>query len=153
MNFSVTEFFPGMGTLCAAFTSGLSRHGSVSVAGAAEIDGRYLRLFSDQHPEASTYLGSVTQYAPEEVSTPRSGLRCFLGGIPCSGASLAGRAKNAISSAEMHSSVGHLFLPTLHYIARHLPDLFVAENVPQYASTFSAKLIREYLTRLGYKLT
>jgi DNA (cytosine-5)-methyltransferase 1 len=153
MNFSITEFFPGMGTLCAAFASGLSRYGSVSVAGAAELDGRYLSMFSKQHPEASTFLGSVTQYAPEEISTSRRGLKFYLAGVPCVGASLAGRSKNAISSAEMHSSAGHLFLPTLHFIARHMPSCCVFENVPQYAKTFSAKLIREYLASLGYKMT
>ena len=152
--FNVTEYFPGMGTLCSPFTEGLRQHGSVKVSGAVELDTRYLRLFSRQHPEASTFLGSVTGYSPEEVSTgDANSVSIFVAGIPCTGASTAGRSKNHLSAAEMHPDVGHLFLPTLHYITRHLPDMVVFENVKQYATTFSAAAIRRHLTTLGYEIS
>ena len=151
--FNVTEFFPGFGTLCSPLTEGLRRFGTVKVAGAVELDGRYLRCFSRQHPEASTFLGSVTGYAPAEVSTgDRNTINVFLAGIPCTGASLAGRAKNHLSAAEMHEDVGHLFLPTMHYVTAHMPEICQFENVPQFATTFSAAAIRRHLTTLGYSI-
>lgn len=154
MKFAITEFFPGMGTLCAPFSRGLSRSGSVKVASAVELDGRYLKLFSEQHPEASTSLGSVTGYSPEETSTATGDdTRVFLAGIPCTGASMAGRNKNALTAAELHQDVGHLFIPTLHHITLHRPEVVVFENVPQYRTTFSAKAIRKHLIAIGYELT
>lgn len=153
--FSVQEFFPGMGTLAAPFCGGLSLHGAVSVAGAAELDGRYLDLFTMQHPEASTYLGSVTQYAPEELRTAAvaGAIRILVGGIPCSGASRSGVAKRHLTAAEMHPDVGALFLPFLHQVTISMPDLVVCENVPPYATSFSAQMIRSHLERLGYVIT
>jgi DNA (cytosine-5)-methyltransferase 1 len=152
--FALTEFFPGMGTLCAPFSRGLSLSGAVKVAGVVELDGRYLRLFSDQHPEASTMIGSVTGYAPEETSFPSgNAANIFLAGIPCTGASSAGISKNGLSCAEQHPDVGHLFLPTLHHISMHLPEGIVFENVPNYRTTFSADAIRAHLRALGYHFT
>lgn len=152
--FAITEFFPGMGTLCAPFSEGLKVHGEVRVSSAAEIDARYLGMFSRQHPEASTYLGSVAAYAPEEISAEaESAFTVFLAGVPCTGASLAGMAKNHLSAPEMHSDVGALFLPTLHYITMHKPMLVCFENVPNYANTLSARLIRSHLAILGYEVT
>ena len=143
-----------MGTLTSPLIEGLVRHGSASVSAVAELDGRYLSLFSRQHSEASTFLGSVTNYAPEELLTAaRDAVRVFVAGIPCTGASLAGRSKNGLAAAEMHQDVGALFLPFLHQVSLSLPDVIVCENVAQYASTFSATVIRQHLSRLGYSIT
>ena len=101
-------------------------------------------------PGASTYLGSVTSYSPEEVSTSDAGtLNIFVAGIPCTGASLVGRSKNHLSAAEVHKNVGHLFLPSCHCITRHMPHVVVFESVKQYATTFSANVIRRHLAMLG----
>lgn len=153
--FQITEFFPGMGTLCSPFVEGLSAFGSVSIGGAVELDGRYLSMYSQQHPEASTALGSVLNYAPEEVVFPATSpgvVSVFLAGIPCTGASKSGRSKNHLAAAEMHPDVGALFLPFLHRITLALPDIVVVENVPDYAKTVSAGMIRDHLARLGYFL-
>ena len=144
-----------MGSLCAPFSDGLSRHGSVSVTGAAELDGRYLSIFSRQHPEASTFLGSVANYAPEELSSPSSvgSVSLFIAGIPCTGASKSGISKNKLACAELHKDVGALFLPFLHRVTLAKPDVIVCENVPPYANTFSTKAIRSHLTRIGYEIS
>lgn len=153
-SFAITEFFPGIGTLCSPFVEGLGRHGPVRIAGAVELDGRYLQLYSDRHPEASTALGSVLAFAPEETVFPSSGdeTSIFLAGIPCTGASAAGRAKNRLEAPELHPEVGALFIPFLHHVTASVPDLIVAENVPLYAGTLSARLIRSHLSRLGYSI-
>lgn len=154
MTFALTEFFPGFGSLCASLSEGLARFGDVRVAGAVELDGRYLRLFSKQHPESSTFLGSVTGYAPAETSLPQpEATTIFVAGVPCQGASKSGAAKNHLSAAEMHADVGHLFLPTLHHISQKRPMLCVLENVPAYKHTVSAAIIRTFLAKLGYSVT
>lgn len=150
--FSITEMFTGMGTLAHAFAKGLARFGKVRFAGACELEPRYLGVFSRQHEECSTAGGNVTSYAPEELSFPSNGTRVFIAGIPCTGASVAGRSKNGLDAAEDHSAVGHLFLAVLHHIRLHRPDLCVFENVPPYANSFSATVIRQTLKAAGYHL-
>lgn len=72
-------------------------------------------------------------------------------GLPCSGASLAGRAKRGLSHAEDHPDVGHLAAPALALIAQLNPVAAIFENVPQYANTASASIIRKQLMDLGYE--
>lgn len=71
-------------------------------------------------------------------------------GIPCSGASLAGRAKNGAGMAEEHAHVGHLIVGTLALVARLNPAVAIFECVTQYARTASAALMRAQLRDLGY---
>lgn len=52
-------------------------------------------------------------------------------GLPCSGASSAGRAKNAISLPEAHPFVGHLVAGAVAIIAKLNPVCIVLENVPK----------------------
>lgn len=71
-------------------------------------------------------------------------------GIPCTGASLSGRAKNGTSCAEAHPDVGHLVVAFLAIIAKVNPALVVLENVVPYANTASMFIIRHQLRDLGY---
>jgi DNA (cytosine-5)-methyltransferase 1 len=71
-------------------------------------------------------------------------------GIPCSGASRAGKSKHAISMMEAHPEVGHLVVSFLMLIQRLQPAVIVLENVPEYADSASAQLIRQHLRDMGY---
>lgn len=71
-------------------------------------------------------------------------------GLPCSGASLAGRAKRGIPVPEAHPEVGHLVVAALALVARLNPLACLFENVVPYASTASAFLLRHQLRDLGY---
>lgn len=71
-------------------------------------------------------------------------------GLPCSGASVAGRAKKALDHPEAHEHVGHLVVPFLAIIAKVNPTAIVLENVPQYANSASMWIIRHQLRDLGY---
>ncbi|MDD2766077.1 MAG: DNA cytosine methyltransferase [Opitutaceae bacterium] len=154
MRFAITEMFPGLGTLTDPFARGLRKHGEVTINAGLELDARYLALFSRQHPEASTANGDVTAYAPEETCFPvDADCRILVAGIPCTGASRAGRSKNAIEAPEAHPKVGHLFIPFLHHVRRFAYDLCVLENVPEYQTSFSAERIRESLAALRYQIT
>lgn len=71
-------------------------------------------------------------------------------GLPCSGASVAGRAKRGLSQPEQHPLVGHLVAAAVAFIAKVNPSVFVLENVPQYANTASAAILRSQLRDLHY---
>jgi DNA (cytosine-5)-methyltransferase 1 len=71
-------------------------------------------------------------------------------GLPCSGASVAGRAKRKLEQMEDHPLVGHLVAPAIAIIARLNPAVFTLENVTSYAGTASAAILRHQLRDLGY---
>lgn len=71
-------------------------------------------------------------------------------GLPCSGASHAGRAKRKLAMMEAHPDVGHLVAAALAILAKLNPVAAVFENVPLYANTASAQLIRQQLRDMGY---
>lgn len=71
--------------------------------------------------------------------------------LPCSGASLAGRAKRGTPVPEAHPEVGHLVAAALALVARLNPLVCVFENVVPYASTASAFILRQQLRDWGYE--
>lgn len=71
-------------------------------------------------------------------------------GIPCSGASRAGRAKRGLGQPEDHPEVGHLVVPTLILLNKAAPAICVFECVPLYATSASASILRTQLRELGY---
>lgn len=71
-------------------------------------------------------------------------------GLPCSGASVAGRAKRGTSMPEEHPEVGHLVVAGLMIMARANPAIFLLENVIPYSSSASASILRNQLRDLGY---
>jgi len=74
-------------------------------------------------------------------------------GIPCSGASSSGRAKRHLSAAEAHPEVGHLIHAFLSIVEQTNPSIVLVENVPNYASTGSAWILRNQLRDLGYTVS
>ena len=71
-------------------------------------------------------------------------------GIPCSGASRAGVSKRGLQRMEDHSLVGHLVAAVIQWIAALQPAIFLAENVPDYAGSASAAILRAWLRDAGY---
>ncbi|MBA1280321.1 DNA cytosine methyltransferase [Stutzerimonas stutzeri] len=71
-------------------------------------------------------------------------------GLPCSGASVAGRAKRGTAMPEDHPHVGHLVVAALMILAKANPAVVVFENVVPYASSASASTLRNQLRDLGY---
>jgi len=76
----------------------------------------------------------------------------FVAGIPCSGASVAGRTKRKLEHPEAHPEVGHLVVPFLAIVAKTNPAVVVLENVPPYRNSASMDIIRNMLRDLGYVL-
>jgi DNA (cytosine-5)-methyltransferase 1 len=73
-------------------------------------------------------------------------------GIPCSGASLPGRAKRGLVHAEAHPEVGHLIAPFIALLARFNASTILLENVTQYQNTASMDILRTSLRDLGYEV-
>lgn len=71
-------------------------------------------------------------------------------GIPCSGASNAGRTKRKLDVPEAHPDVGHLVVPFLAAVAKTSPAFVVVECVPGWLQTGSAAIARSMLRDLGY---
>ncbi|BDB30720.1 hypothetical protein Tamer19_12280 [Cupriavidus sp. TA19] len=71
-------------------------------------------------------------------------------GIPCSGASRAGTAKRGLKHPEAHPEVGHLVVAALVILNKAAPAIVAIENVPTYANTASASILRSQLRDLGY---
>lgn len=73
-------------------------------------------------------------------------------GLPCSGASVAGKSKLGLTKMEDHPQVGHLVHAALVLIARLQPAVLVLENVSDYARSASAQLMRHQLADMGYQI-
>lgn len=71
-------------------------------------------------------------------------------GIPCSGASRAGRAKRGLGQPEDHPEVGHLVVPTLILLNKAAPAICIFECVPLYSASASASILRTQLHEMGY---
>lgn len=71
-------------------------------------------------------------------------------GIPCSGASIAGRSSRGLKMPEHHPEVGHLVASALMLINRVNPAVVVVECVTQYSATASAQILRQHLRDSGY---
>lgn len=72
------------------------------------------------------------------------------GGLPCTAASLSGRAKKGLAKAEDDETAGHLIAPFIALIARVNPCVVLLENVLPYFNTASASILRTTLKELGY---
>lgn len=72
-------------------------------------------------------------------------------GLPCSGASKSGLAKRGHGIAEAHPEVGHLVVASLVILNKAAPAIVVYENVPGYANTASAAILRNQLRDFGYE--
>lgn len=73
-------------------------------------------------------------------------------GIPCSGASTAGRAKRGTSVPEEHPEVGHLVVAALMIIAKVNPAFVMLECVVPMASSGTAAILRNQFRDLGYNV-
>ncbi|HBP1166826.1 TPA: DNA cytosine methyltransferase [Pseudomonas aeruginosa] len=73
-------------------------------------------------------------------------------GMPCSGASVAGRAKRKTSMPEEHPDVGHLVVGALAIVARSNAAVVLIECVVPYASSASAAILRNHMRDFGYEV-
>lgn len=149
----VGSLFHGGGILDHAVISGLEASGlSARLEWAVEADRRYLDASVSNNPAwangGRAIEGRVEEIQPSDFSQ----VDVLLAGIPCTGASLAGRAKNRLKAAEHHETAGSLFVATLQAIKAAQPSIILIENVVPYRETISMHVIRDVLATWGYEL-
>lgn len=150
----IVELFSGIGSLTFALNAGLKEHSNCKVIAASEFDKGYLAYWESQHEDARTFQGDLCKFHSSELSTPRiAEYRVLVAGIPCTGHSGFGISKNKLKgNPEGHKSAGHLFIPTLLYIRKHKPDFVVLENVIGYKKSKAGEIVRNALSKSGYRL-
>ncbi|CAM5559463.1 DNA cytosine methyltransferase [Eoetvoesiella caeni] len=152
---SVCSLFHGGGVLDKAIHSGFMKAGiSSHVSVAVEIEEKYLESSLRNNPELWTDNSCVIESPIESVGLNRAPTQVDLvvGGIPCTGASKSGRAKNKLQFAESHEAAGSMFFSFLQFVSAANPSMVLIENVPEYANTASMEVIRSVLGSLGYNV-
>lgn len=148
----------GGGVLSKALHDGMARAGvDTHLAMANDIDPEVLHHAAEVNP--------VWRADTLAVSAPLQEIMCdeYLmravgtadvceAGLPCVGASIAGRSKKHLSMAEEDPRVGHLVVPFLALIERWQPAVIVLENVVPYAATASVHIIEHSLRDWGYSV-
>lgn len=146
----------GIGVLDSAAHEGLKQSGIEShLAFANEIREDCVEHAVDRNSviddETILLTGPLQEFAFDEwVMSRLPSVSILVAGLPCSGASVAGRSKLGLAHPEDHPGVGHLAVGFLSIIARVSPALVILENVIPYASSASASIIRSQLRDLGY---
>lgn len=150
----ICTIFLGGGVLDRAMHEGMLQAGLESfVQIGVEIEPTYLELLRNNpdlwRPESLAVCSDIREMDWRNNTPP-----CHLlyAALPCTGASLAGRAKGRLSTAEEHEDAGALFVDFLEAVKATNPAVVVIENVPQYQGTASMTVIRSVLVGLGYQL-
>jgi DNA (cytosine-5)-methyltransferase 1 len=142
----------GGGVLDHALHQGLSMAGvPTRLAWAIEIEHQYLEASLANNPvwdDRSVAIEAPMQEVEPGILGKVEGL---VAGLPCTGASLSGRAKNKLAFAEQHESAGSLFVAFLRIVQAANPAFVLLENVVPYRETVSMAVIRDVLTQLGYE--
>lgn len=152
---AVCSLFHGGGVLDRAVHAGLARSGiSTFIRIGIELEEQYLDASLLNNPmlwrETSYAICSDVRDVHRGDDTPECDL--VIAGIPCTGASRSGMAKNKLTSAEEHQSAGSLFVDFLDFVRFSNPVMAIVENVPEYLSSTSMMVIRSVLKSLGYQL-
>ncbi|MCS7527241.1 DNA cytosine methyltransferase [Pseudomonas aeruginosa] len=154
---SVASLFHGGGVLDSALHEGFQRTGLASyVKIAVELEGDYIDASLRNNPELWRDDSIVINGDIRDVNILGNGVPqtdILVGGVPCTGASRSGAAKNNLSCAEEHSTAGALFFDYLEWVKVLNPALVILENVVEYASTAAMIVIRSVLSHLGYQLS
>lgn len=152
---AVGSLFHGNGVLDKSLHRGLLAVGVAAfVQVGVEIEAQYidssLRNNAEIWSSDSIVINSDIRDLSFGATVPRLDLVC--GGVPCTGASLSGRAKNKLEFAEDHSAAGTLFFDYLEFIKASNPAIALLENVGPYSATAGMSVIRSVLSSLGYDL-
>ena len=157
--FSVGGLFHGVGIQCNAISKGLLRSGlSHYQKVAVEIEEKYLNASLNNNEIWNLGEGEAQSVYCVDVKeldyNTFSDLHVSSAGIPCTGASVSGLAKNGLVSAEFHEKAGALFIDYLNFQNVTNPLVAQFENVIPYSNTLSAKIIYSTMhTLFGYNVT
>lgn len=150
---SIGSLSVGGGILDLALHTGLQAAGVRSrLAFANDIDRSVLAHAARRNPvfDANT---RILEAPMEEVAIddfPKVDI--LVGGLPCVGASKAGKAKNHNELTEGHATAGALFVTFLRTVKHTNPAVVLLENVPDFRTSASAAILRSALATWGYEI-
>ncbi len=153
---SVGSVSHGAGVLSNALEKGLANAGIKSrLAFAIDIDGDSLNHAATVNPiwdkDTLSIAAPLQEMVFDEYLLPKlPKVHLLEGGLPCTAASIAGRAKKHLVKAEDDSDVGHLMASFITLIGRINPAIVLLENVVPYLETASMAIFRTQLRDLGY---
>lgn len=146
----------GGGVLSHAIHSGLKRAGVVSTLAFANEIRPELLEHAALHNDAWSDNTMVLAAPMQELAFDERGMAhipkvdILEMGLPCSGASKAGRSKRGLEHPEAHPHVGHLVVAALVIVNKSNAAVVLLENVPEYATSASADILRNQLRDMGY---
>ena len=147
------ELCAGGGIMTSAIAEGLNRAG-VETHCAFFVDHAHApvrsaaRNIPQVEPDTRTMMMGIEQIDPRTL--PK--VEILTSGLPCTGASTQGRAKNRNKTVEDHDSAGHLFIPFLNIIQAVQPAIVVLENVIQFEKSMAMEMIKRMLKIWGYSI-
>lgn len=147
--------FHGGGVMARSVHDGLKAGGVDSrLAVAVELEEKYieasLRANSDLFDSESLIInGPIQDFAIGKVPQ----LDLLHAGIPCTAASVSGRARCKTKFAESHDAAGTLFFNLMQWIQAANPAIVILECVKQFLNTASMEIVRGLLKTWGYTLS
>lgn len=150
---SVGTLCIGAGIIDHAIHTGLHEAGiATETALAVDIDPEGLDVAVTANPATRGCRMSIEASLDEIEPEIMPKLSVLLAGLPCTAASVAGRARKRLTMPEADEQAGHLCHAYLTLLRASAAAVTAIENVPQYSSTASAAIIRTQLKRLGYRV-
>lgn len=147
----------GAGVLSNAAHTGFSDAGlELSLKVLCEIDDTYVEQSLNCNPASAQSVplcAPIQELVQDEWlmrQVPR--VEVLEMGLPCSGASRAGKSKRGLSMMEDHPEVGHLIYAALALVQKLQPAAIVLENVEDYRGSASAQILRSQLRDMGYQV-
>ncbi|RJX72650.1 DNA cytosine methyltransferase [Pseudomonas sp. LS-2] len=147
--------FHGAGVMDKAIHSGLLAAGVAAfIQVGVEVNGDYLDASLRNNPELWTSESLVvnSDIRDLDLSNAMPQLDLLWAGIPCTGSSRAGKAKNKLKHAEEHDTAGTLFNDFLDFAKASNPAVILIENVADYAQSAGMAVIRSLLKSRGYDM-
>lgn len=151
----VSSLYHGGGVLSRALHDGFTQSGVANgIKLAAEIEPKYLDASLSNNRDIFLDNAIILNAPMEQLAFTSSGMEMDVceGGVPCSGASRAGRASNGLMHPEEHDSAGAQFYAYLRMIEILNPAICFLENVCEYRRSASYAIVCATLKMLGYRL-
>ncbi len=152
MKLRMIDLFSGCGGLSIGFESS----GDFEVIAANDFDPDNLVAFKANHPNATTWEGSIENLDPvhlmEELGLKTGELDVMVGGPPCQGFS-RNRARRHFGGYFVDDPRNYLFKEYLRFVKAFLPRVVVIENVADMLVKENGRFgteILETLSELGY---
>ena len=151
---NVVSAFSGAGVMDRALHDGFQSAGiKLRTMLTVEIEGKYVDASLKANPDLFDRNSVIVNTPIQDTCiTGNVAADVFWAGIPCTGASPAGRARGKLAHAESHPSAGAMFYNTLRMIEQFSPAIVVLENVAAYRSTSSYAVIENLLNTWNYSV-